>query len=206
MDDGGNLVHLQVLGDEFAPVDHLVVGGKEVIKAVGVALTGAHDRSIRADDAIGGYAEHLLAEDAAQSPVGAADNVNGEVVGGEEVYQGLHGLVVGLAAGQIFKAVGLGLHILPGVLLKLVNGHALVGLGGELGVNGLYALGEGAVLKGLLQLEGEFLHILGSLIAVIVEGAVNEHTVIEVGRIELTYQGAVHIRDHDPVLNGDEPG
>ena len=203
-----HLVGLEVLDDELVGADDVLLLAHGVVDAGLGALAGGFQAHVHADDAVGLDAE-CFDQGAADEAVGAGDDVVGEAVV-LQVFEDLeYGLVEALGVGHAGEAVGgvggVGFHV--GV--ELGDGHAGVGFGGGLGVLHVEVGGQaGAVAHKVADFLCGFPHVVGGDVFVggVVQDAVFEQVVLEVGGVELTDEGAVHVEGGDAVLGADVVG
>ena len=179
------------------------------ISCVGlITLTARHKLDIHADDSVGLNTDGLY-QGAADETIGSGNYIVGETIGLQIFEHFEHGHVEALAIGHPLETVGRLGSVVLDIGIELSERHAGVGLGCCLGMNHVEMVGQGfpsthEVADGLCCLS----HILGSLVAIggIVEDTMFEEVVLEVGGIELTDEGSVHVEGGNTVFHADEVG
>ena len=97
--DDGDLVHLEILDNEFAAQYQLIVIVKDIRKTVRIALVRSDKVFVGTDDLSVGNIQRRVANNAADDKsVGAADDVDREVICLQILNDLQHGLVPALAA------------------------------------------------------------------------------------------------------------
>ena len=123
--DHRDLVHFQILDEEVAAEDQLVIVVEHVGEAVLAVLVPRHNRFIRADDLSHRQAERGIVRNAAHDQtIRAADDVNGEVVRLEVFHDLQHRLIPALAAQHPVVARHRELLEVLNIGVELVERHA----------------------------------------------------------------------------------
>ena len=199
-----HLVRLQVLDDELIGAHDVLLLAHGIIDASLRALTAGHEFHVHTDDAVGGDAD-AFRQRTADEAVGAADHVVGEAIV-LQVFKDLqHGLIKTLAVSHARKTVGRLLGIRFDVGIELCNCHAAVGLCCRVCVLHVEVVGQLlAVAHEVAYFLRCFHHVLRRLVAGIVQHAVLQQVILEVRRVELADERAVHVERRDAVLLLDE--
>ena len=201
-----HFVGLQVLDNQFVRTEHILFLGHGVVHTRGFALISRTERNIHSDYSVGLNVQAAY-QCAAEETVGTRDYVVGEVVVLQIVEHLQHRFVETLGVGHAGETVDrcgcVGEHI----IVKRSECHSRVGLGCGVGVNHVEMVRQGRTVayKGA-DLLARLFHICRGRVGCVIQCAVFQEIVFEVGRVEFADEGSIHVKRGNTVFHGNEVG
>ena len=199
-----NLVRLEVLDEQFVRSHHILADGEGMVQPFLLALFRGLQLHVHADDVVVGDVQHALDEHAADEAVGAGADVAGEAVFLQILHHLHHGQVEALRVGHALEAVRFPDENPRHEVGELIERHARVGPRRLDGVLHGHVSREGVVQRAVTKQPSHIQHLSVGLAVRVLQNAPGQHVVLEVRRVQLAHQRAVHVEHGDAVRLIDE--